>query len=167
MSLIHCPECSKEISNKAITCPNCGFPLNNMNGNNVNVLCNINEKIYNLDEALQLSLNGKYKEAFISISKKTNLSIKNCLNILEQIKVLDEVPETYTIKEYTKNEEKEAGVIIFSMKDNKTKQSNAPVTCPKCGCTEVVPLRRKFSLLTGFATNKVDIVCSKCGTKIK
>lgn len=39
--------------------------------------------------------------------------------------------------------------------------------CPKCGCTEFTPLRRKFSLLTGFATNKVDMVCSKCGTVIK
>ena len=27
MSLIHCPECKKEISNKATACPNCGMPL--------------------------------------------------------------------------------------------------------------------------------------------
>ena len=25
--LIQCPECNKEISNKAIACPNCGFPI--------------------------------------------------------------------------------------------------------------------------------------------
>lgn len=31
MSLINCPECSKEISDKAITCPNCGFPIQEMN----------------------------------------------------------------------------------------------------------------------------------------
>lgn len=29
MSLINCPECNNEISDKAITCPNCGFPLTN------------------------------------------------------------------------------------------------------------------------------------------
>lgn len=28
MALINCPECQKEISDKAITCPNCGNPLN-------------------------------------------------------------------------------------------------------------------------------------------
>lgn len=28
MSLIKCPECNKEISEKAITCPNCGNPIN-------------------------------------------------------------------------------------------------------------------------------------------
>lgn len=28
MALINCPECEKEISDKAISCPNCGVPLN-------------------------------------------------------------------------------------------------------------------------------------------
>ena len=27
MSLIHCPECGKEISDKAESCPNCGYPM--------------------------------------------------------------------------------------------------------------------------------------------
>lgn len=29
MSLINCPECGKEISDKATSCPNCGSPVNN------------------------------------------------------------------------------------------------------------------------------------------
>lgn len=31
MALINCPECKKEISNKAESCPSCGFPINNKN----------------------------------------------------------------------------------------------------------------------------------------
>ena len=31
MSLINCPECGKEISDKAMCCPNCGVPLNHTN----------------------------------------------------------------------------------------------------------------------------------------
>lgn len=27
MALIKCPECTKEISDKALSCPNCGFPI--------------------------------------------------------------------------------------------------------------------------------------------
>ena len=27
MSLINCPECKNEISNKAEMCPNCGYPI--------------------------------------------------------------------------------------------------------------------------------------------
>jgi len=30
MALINCPECKQEISDKAISCPNCGFPLSQM-----------------------------------------------------------------------------------------------------------------------------------------
>ena len=30
MALINCPECNKEISDKAIACPNCGFPIQEM-----------------------------------------------------------------------------------------------------------------------------------------
>lgn len=31
MAIINCPECNKGISNKAESCPNCGFPINNKN----------------------------------------------------------------------------------------------------------------------------------------
>lgn len=27
MALINCPECGKEVSDKAANCPNCGYPL--------------------------------------------------------------------------------------------------------------------------------------------
>lgn len=30
MSLIKCPECGKEISDKASSCPSCGYPINNI-----------------------------------------------------------------------------------------------------------------------------------------
>ena len=30
MPLINCPECNKEISNKAASCPNCGYPINSL-----------------------------------------------------------------------------------------------------------------------------------------
>lgn len=37
--------------------------------------------------------------------------------------------------------------------------------CPKCGCAEFQMVPRKWSLFTGFATNKVDRVCVRCKTK--
>ena len=41
---------------------------------------------------------------------------------------------------------------------------NSPdkVRCPRCRSTQVKMLPRKFSLLTGFATNKIDRVCVRC-----
>lgn len=37
--------------------------------------------------------------------------------------------------------------------------------CPKCGSTAIQMVPRKFSFLTGFATNKVDRVCVNCKHK--
>ena len=34
MAIIKCPECGKEISNKAITCPGCGYPFQNIEDDN-------------------------------------------------------------------------------------------------------------------------------------
>ena len=30
MALIKCPECGKEVSDKASSCPNCGYPISNI-----------------------------------------------------------------------------------------------------------------------------------------
>lgn len=42
--------------------------------------------------------------------------------------------------------------------------NNSPdlVRCPRCRSTQIQMVPRKFSLLTGFATNKIDRVCVKC-----
>lgn len=39
--------------------------------------------------------------------------------------------------------------------------------CPRCGGTAFTPVKRKFSILAGFATNKVDLVCNNCGKIVK
>ena len=41
--------------------------------------------------------------------------------------------------------------------------SNPVLICPKCGSKNFTPVRRKWSFLTGFMTNKVDMVCNGCG----
>ncbi len=62
---------------------------------------------------------------------------------------------------------------ISSYRPNKTPPvvsfSNASkkneVHCPKCGSTQIQMVQRKWSLLTGFMTNKVDRVCVNCKHK--
>lgn len=41
---------------------------------------------------------------------------------------------------------------------------NSPdiVRCPRCRSTQVQMVPRKFSLLTGFSTNRIDSVCIRC-----
>ena len=42
--------------------------------------------------------------------------------------------------------------------------NNSPdiVRCPRCNSTQIQMVPRKFSLLTGFATNRVDRMCVRC-----
>lgn len=39
--------------------------------------------------------------------------------------------------------------------------------CPKCGNTNFTPVRKKYGLFLGFATNKVELVCNNCGYRMK
>ena len=41
---------------------------------------------------------------------------------------------------------------------------NSPdiVRCPRCRSTQIQMVPRKFSLLTGFSTNRIDRVCVRC-----
>lgn len=41
---------------------------------------------------------------------------------------------------------------------------NSPdiIRCPRCKSTQIQMVPRKFSLLTGFATNRVDRMCVRC-----
>lgn len=45
---------------------------------------------------------------------------------------------------------------------NSDSANNDKVRCPRCRSTEIQLVPRKFSLLTGFATNKFDRVCVRC-----
>ena len=46
-----------------------------------------------------------------------------------------------------------------------SKTNDTTVRCPKCGSTQIQMVSRKWSLLTGFLTNKVDRVCMNCKHK--
>lgn len=68
MALIKCPECNKEVSDKAKTCPHCGYPfVNNEEGkNNVSIngckynISKIKELYYNISEQNQKRLYKMY-----------------------------------------------------------------------------------------------------------
>ena len=45
---------------------------------------------------------------------------------------------------------------------NSDSANSDKVRCPRCRSTEIQLVPRKFSLLTGFATNKFDRVCVRC-----
>ena len=49
--------------------------------------------------------------------------------------------------------------------EEKNQNISNQIKCPNCGSTQIQMVPRKWSLLTGFFTNKVDRVCIKCKHK--
>lgn len=166
MSLIKCPECNKQISNKATICPNCGFPIANDTSHHY---CEINCQIYDLDDEVCLVKNGKHEEAFWSLKDKCDISANNCLSIIKYIKLTDGVPSVYNIEEYTNKEEKNAYDIVLNM-DKNILQSNIP-KCPTCGSTNIQKIsttkKAMGSLFVGLLSTDArnQFECNNCGYK--
>lgn len=80
MALIKCPECEKEVSDKALNCPNCAFPLQESKPDGT---VRIKTPSKSLDESISLSgggfgLGGTAK---LTIADKTNgktLWVRSC-----------------------------------------------------------------------------------------
>jgi len=67
MALINCPECHKEVSNKAVSCPNCGNPIN------------MDAQIHspkNRTNLLFEKMIKEYKEVNYKIIKRSDKSVK-------------------------------------------------------------------------------------------
>jgi len=158
MSLIKCEECGKDISDKAESCPNCGYPLikkdaiiNDNNFYSIKLIVSsqkINE-IKVVREILGLGL----KEA------KDIVDSKNA--ILAQGLTKSEVDKLS--KELSSNG---LNVEIISRNSNIQPQTiYSEPRCPKCNSTNFDMIKRNWSFTTGFMTNKVDRVCRNCKHK--
>lgn len=64
MALIKCPECNKDVSDKAVSCPHCGYPIQNQNS----IENDKKTEIYSLFEVTgKILLNCTYKDAILAV----------------------------------------------------------------------------------------------------
>lgn len=75
MSLIHCPECGKEVSDKSDKCIHCGYPLKQKTI--------INGVTYDLSSELKMVLKDKNIEAIKSVRDKTGLGLADSKSIID------------------------------------------------------------------------------------
>lgn len=167
MALIKCEECGREISDKAKICIHCGCPIESELMNKGNRYCQIDDIKYDLKEILDKIQRGAYKEAFLELHKITGarISVGNEVNLIEYIKMYDEIPDKYECCFYSKKEESELMSDMWKMKNEMRTDSENKVRCPKCGSTQIQIINQKWSLMTGLMTNKVNRVCLKCKNK--
>ena len=95
MALINCPECGKEISDKSETCIHCGFPMIRI----ANTKCEINGTVYDFAEELPIALLPRIEDFIPAIGKirvKTSLTLPDADRLVEIIKEIKAVPESFT-----------------------------------------------------------------------
>ena len=114
MALIQCPECHKEVSEKANVCIHCGYPLKK----DKNTKCIVNGKEYDLSFILddEYSILFKVRD-FIQI---THCEIGKAREIVEKIINEGEIPKTLFVP-------------------IATQQSKQP-KCPHCNSTNIKPI---------------------------
>lgn len=145
MPLIKCPECGREISDKAKQCIHCGFPLEEEN-----TICVINGRSYDLTEVKeridQLSPGDEMSKYHIMVDlqkKIGNVNSATVAYLVDTIHKTGKVPERYS--------------------DTIT-ANNVSVRCPKCSSTQITTGSRGYSIVTGFiGAGKTVNRCAKCG----
>lgn len=133
MALIKCPECGKDISNKADACIHCGYPLS--------IDDKFGPEITEYHEKCPQC--GENHWVILGIAGEAICNYCNHKIILDQ-------------ERYNYFEEK------MAQKEREQKAEANKPKCPRCGCTDIQVLRKNHSLFGGFGTNAVERVCTKC-----
>lgn len=138
MALIKCPECGREVSDKAEACIHCGYPLSDKDRISLNMIPEFN---YSTPCPICSNTNYEYDD------KTGYISCKQCGCVVKE------------------NSQKH---IKYIEQQNKLKQNNNIPKCPKCGSTAITAGQRGYSLLTGFlGSGKTVNRCANCGYKWK
>lgn len=188
MSLIKCPECFKEISEYAISCPHCGYPINNSNLPDINKnICVFKSKSYDLTplvEYIKKTANEDknvfdrfknkedgYKAYFMlqnTIPGIDGIEINELLGYLvryRHVPDFDFIPSGNPFK-YDLVKPPHYGANYNVYEAIKTEQKKLIPKCPKCGCTSITTGSRGYSLFTGFlGSGKTVNRCGNCGYK--
>lgn len=147
MALIKCPECGKEVSDKALTCIHCGCPLVEKNH------CIIN----GVDVDCSFLFDPKYEDIEIKeliMMEKTNLDAGIADKIVEEWSKKGEIPPVFNGKISTYEEDSRQAM----------ERINNQLHCPKCGSTSITTGARGVNWFWGFiGANKTVNRCGKCG----
>ena len=167
MALIKCPECENEISDKSEKCIHCGYPIAKEKEENITKLF-VTQK----QKVKSKKINGWS----FTVNDSNKVIDDNIAREGEEIILLDDngnkiIKCNIKIRSYFLNL---LVIVVENLDDNIANQVNylginekinTEIKCPICGSTNIQLVSRKWSLLTGILTNKVDRVCMNCKDK--
>ena len=180
MALIKCPECSKEISDKAEICVHCGYPISkwikeensdssqsneDIKDDNPNNIYLYREKEYNLTELVDYIKENTYPD--VEINSQTWAEARHILRTYISIGKEEDLLISYihkyrmlgTTKDRKKYYEHKKTYVSHtqfnyasanSNKNNMYNPSQNVVRCPRCGSTSVATEKRGFDPIWGF-----------------
>ena len=182
MALIKCPECGKEVSDRAQACIHCGYPLQVESTEKKQTSTPLKKVV------IACFQNNNYKLLVAKlVSEVTGLSLLEARTLVEQpspvvVNNVDTDTANKIANQFIKANfnaqvvDADADIVVsqWFVANNRPpevpKQPKVPKTpcCPKCGSTSLATVNRGYSIVWGFiGSGKPMNVCQACGHKFK
>ena len=176
MALINCPECNKEISDKATSCPNCGYPVEKKINKNLNSsvldLCPKCGKFYSSKEHFCPDCGTKMIDCHLTEEDYSEMVIDS----LRRKQWRQQMREKYVVGSpefdavlYNKRLQEEKAEADYYASIPR-RPSEPEITCPYCKSTntkKIGVISRSVSVgLFGLGSKKINRQwhCNNCGS---
>lgn len=174
MALINCYECGKQISDKALSCPNCGAPVlidNNASEDNNSYTVYFdgfeNRNCYNLYRTKMCfyisKIYGCYKDIELEINTNTPCELFNGISKQATDYLLVSL---FQFKCKLRIEQSKVNNIDYQL-DQRIKEvyeDSLVLKCPRCKSTAITIGAKGYGLVRGFlGSNKTVNRCGNCG----
>jgi len=177
MALIECPECGGKVSDKALACIHCGYPLQEPKEKQVEIqYCPYCGKTNSIESAFcgycgKPFAKSEEKYEVVPVSTDTDVvDIMDYKNDLDSSTDMIRLQQAQIIQQQRQLEEQR-------------RQFEAQAKCPKCGSTSLSGRKQGFGLgkavagavllggvgllAGGIGANKTVVTCLNCGYKFK
>lgn len=178
MALIKCQECGREISNKAVSCPGCGCPVENVSRDDRSELDKLVDDIF-------LKNKGNITYSAKDLMKKTGMNSKDALKIMKAKRNSPEVKAEEARKKAEHKAKQRQNWQEFGEACRKVQNTfggGKVARCPKCHSTSIsyqdkISVGRAVvggtvaggtgAVLGGLTGKKGYAVCLNCGKRWK
>ena len=171
MALIKCPECGKQISDKASACIHCGYPIQTEQVVSPPISNSKKVAIPSFSEFSQQKI-----PAIKVVREVLNMGLAEAKEFVEQTTPYVVVKDGLTQNQANLIAQKFQAINVDArIYDSEASVSCASpakdtniICCPQCGSTEYHAGARGFSIVTGFiGSGKTVLTCLRCGHRWK
>ena len=192
MALIKCPECGGNISDKAPACIHCGFPLDKIEKNNIDITAfdvvymgfqnndndfgksRVSEKLFEICglqySASQYFIDNPPRVIMSGLSKENAEWVRwyfkgygAFIEINENKNGINEVNNQKISIMVTAHKNKQSQ---YRQNQEQIQKQKSTIVCPRCGSTAITTGQRGYNILLGFiGSNQTVNRCANCGCK--